>query len=97
MRGGECPYVDRWDDYLVVNSNANNHEWLNGWCEISNNVIVWYYALDTILHQYTILDIILEDMRYMNEYDSIRGMFIQLEYNGFGVKRTERQVLMEIN
>lgn len=96
MYGDECVLHDKFDDYLVSDSNADNDKWLSKWCEISDNVVVWYYALDTVLHQYTILDFMLDDFRYMDEH-GIRGMFWQITYHGFGVKRVEQQLGVEIN
>ncbi len=96
MYGTDCEYVEAWDEYMVTDSNANNHEWLSEWCEISDNIVVWYYALDTGYQQYTILDFMLDDFRYMDEY-GIRGMFWQNTYHGFGVKRVEQQLGVEIN
>ncbi|MBR4881612.1 MAG: DUF4838 domain-containing protein, partial [Clostridia bacterium] len=96
MYGDECVLHDRFDDYMVTDSNADNDMWLSKWCEISDNVIVWYYALDTVLHQYSILDFLLEDFRYMDE-NGVRGMFWQITHHGFGVKRVEQQIGIEIN
>jgi len=96
MYGEECELHDKFDDFLVSDSNADNNVWLSKWCEISDNVIVWYYALDTVLHQYSILDFMLEDFRYMDEH-GVRGMFWQITHHGFGVKRVEQQLGVEIN
>ncbi len=103
MYGEECVAHEDMDkypqcrtSYFVSDSNADNDRWLSKWCEISDNVVIWYYALDTVLHQYSILDFLLDDFRYMNEH-GIRGMFWQITHHGFGVKRVEQQLGVEIN
>ena len=96
MYGEECELHTSFDDYMVTDSNADNDLWLSKWCEVSDNVVVWYYALDTVLHQYSILDFMLDDFRYMDEH-GIRGMFWQITHHGFGVKRVEQQLGVEIN
>ena len=97
MYGKECELHNTFvDDYYVTDSNADNDVWLSKWCEMADNVIVWYYALDTVLHQYSILDFLRDDFRYIDEH-GIRGMFWQITHHGFGVKRVEQQIGVELN
>ncbi|MBQ7827792.1 MAG: DUF4838 domain-containing protein [Clostridia bacterium] len=92
---GEQGTVDRFD-YLVTCNNKDNHEWLSGWCAIAKNVTVWYYNLNTQLLQYTLLDIICADMQYMAEL-GVRGVFVEAEYDEYGIKRVEHQIYEELN
>ncbi len=97
FNGTECvPGKDLSKGYLVTNSNVDHAEWLRGWCDIAKNVNVWHYALDSVLQQYTILDVLLDDFRFFDEI-GVRGMFWQITYHGFGIKRVEQQLGAEIN
>lgn len=92
---GEQTTVDKFD-YLTTCNNKDNHEWLSGWCKIAKNVTVWYYNLNTQLLQYTLLDVILTDMQYMADL-GVRGVFIEAEYDEYGIKRVEHQIYEELN
>lgn len=97
LNGSECePSSDKSGGYLVTDSNVDHNEWLRGWCNIAKNVTVWHYALDSVLQQYTILDVLLDDFRYFDEL-GVRGLFWQNTYHGFGIKRVEQQLGAEIN
>jgi len=97
MDGSECDGVDEnWNDaYLGSGENITHDEWLRGWCELSDNVYVWYYALDPVLHQYTILDVFLQDFKYMKEI-GVKGLYWQNTYYGFGIKRVEHVMGMDV-
>jgi len=97
MDGSECDGVDEnWNDaYLVSDDNVTHDEWLRGWCELSDNVYVWNYALDKVLQQYTILDVLLQDFKYMKEI-GVKGLFWQNTYHGFGIKRVEHVLGMDV-
>jgi len=98
MDGSECDGVDEnWNDpYLGSDDNVTHDEWLRGWCAISDNVYVWNYALDPVLKQYTVLDVMLQDFRYMKEL-GVKGMFWQNTYHGFGIKRVEHVLGLDVN
>jgi len=97
MDGSECKSVDeKWSDpYLVSGENITHDEWLRGWCALSDNVYVWYYALDKVLQQYTVLDILRRDFAYMKEL-GVAGFFMEAEYYGFGITRVEHTLAMEL-
>ncbi len=96
MYGDECEYVTDYGDAMIADSNKNNDEWLSGWCDISDNVVVWYYYLDSVLNQIPYIDTLLEDMRYMKEHN-IRGIFVEAEDAGYGTKFLEHHIMNEIN
>lgn len=98
LDGSLCGEIEPYDpfDYLDFSNNKNNHEWLSGWCKIAKNVTVWYYNLNTQLLQYTLLDIIRADMKYMADL-GVRGVFVEAEYDEFGIKRVEHQIYEELN
>ena len=39
-----------------MRNNKNYAAWLESWCRVSDNVYVWFYALDSALQQYTTID-----------------------------------------
>ncbi len=98
LDGSLCGEIVPYDpsDYLDICNNKNNHEWLSGWCEVAKNVTVWYYNLNTQLLQYTLLDVIHGDLKYMKDL-GVRGVFIEAEYDDFGIKRVEHQIYEELN
>lgn len=99
MDGSECKNIDgsSSDDFLVNDNNILHDQWLRGWCELSDNVYVWYYALalELDLHQYTVLDTLYQDFQYMKEI-GVKGLFFQNESWGFGIKRVEHRLALEL-
>ena len=92
--GSKCSL--RLNNSYVNNANQMDAEWLTKWTEICDNVYVWHYALDTVLHQFTVLDNIKSDWLFFKSI-GIKGMFWQSPYHGFGIKRTEHQLGYEFN
>ena len=71
-------------------------KWFEGWCDITDNVCVWYYTLGTALQAYTVIDNIYDDYRYLAEHN-VKGLFLETENCGeFGIKRIENQLAHEM-
>lgn len=79
----------------VGRSNKEMNEWLTGWCDISENVCVWYYALDCGLMGYPVLDTILPDFKYFYNLGIVR-IFWQIQNFGFGPTRIEYMLAQEV-
>ncbi len=77
-------------------TNKDYDEWIKGWCDISDNIYVWDYTLDTGLQQYTNINNIRRDIAYFNEI-GVRGMYRESETYGLGIRRIEFQLIMELN
>ena len=71
-------------------------EWLKGWCAICDNMYVWDYALDTVLSQYTVIDTMYEDFKFLADL-KVKGVFWQCQVHGLGIQRVEHQLLAELN
>ena len=75
-------------------TNKNYASWLESWCRVSENVYVWFYALDGALQQYTTIDNMYRDFRYFRDI-GINGMFWQCQFDGLGIQRVQHQLLAE--
>ena len=66
--------------------------WFEGWCDLTDNIYVWYYTLGTALQAYTVIDNIYDDYKYFAEHN-VKGIFLETEnYGEFGIKRIENQL-----
>ena len=52
-----------------------------GWCDLSDNIYIWYYGLDTSVQQYTIIDAFFDDIKFFKDCGAA-GVFLQFETNG---------------
>ena len=77
-----------------MRNNKNYAAWLESWCKVSDNVYVWFYALDSVLQQYTTIDNMYRDFRYFRDL-GINGMFWQCQFYGLGIQRVQHQLLAE--
>ena len=77
-----------------MRNNKNYAAWLESWCKVSDNVYVWFYALDSVLQQYTTIDNMYRDFRYFRDL-GINGMFWMCEFYGLGIQRVQHQLLAE--
>lgn len=75
-------------------TNKNYASWLESWCRVSDNVYVWFYALDSKLQQYTTIGNMYRDFRYFRDL-GINGMFWQCQFYGLGIQRVQHQLLAE--
>ncbi len=73
-------------------NNNNFAEWIAGWGELSDNVYVWHYALDCVLHQYTMYYSVYDDMQYFKS-TGVKGIFFQSENNGLGLSRLRHKLV----
>ena len=73
-------------------NNADYYEWLKGWCALSPNVYIWYYKLDGVFHQYTLLSILYEDIKTFREM-GIKGMMFNGDYYGIGTGGFDHEML----
>ncbi len=92
--GSKCSILD--DNGFTSNENHQDAEWVNRWLEVTDNVYVWTYAMDSGLHQYTVIHTLLPDIRYFKEI-GIKGWFSEIESYLFGIKRVEQNLMSEIN
>ena len=60
--------------------------YLTRWCEITDNVYVWYYTMDGGVAQYNTIPNLYEDIKYFKEI-GVGGFFLEGEYYGHGVGR----------
>lgn len=81
------------DKKLSLNRRASDFsKWFEGWCNLTDNIYVWYYTLGTALQAYTVIDNIYDDYKYFAE-QNVKGIFLETENCGeFGIKRIENQL-----
>ena len=79
----------------IIN-NDNFAEWTKGWCDLSDNIYIWYYGLDTSVQQYTIIDAFFDDMKFFAECGAA-GVFLQFEKNGLGMQPVWGQLAYMMN
>ena len=92
LDGKEC-HDDR---EIRIDLNDDFASWLRGWCELSDNIYVWYYALDLTLQQYTIFETFYDDMKFIQEC-GVKGMMIECETEGLGMLYLLAQLNVEMN
>ena len=92
LDGSEC--TTKVGFYNVDNEGFS--AWLKGWCELTPNVDVWLYTLDTNLQQYTVIDNIRRDMQFFRDIGA-RGLFLESETYELGIRRIEHQLWAEMN
>ena len=67
-------YIPEQSGMVKGRSNTTMEAYLRRWCEISNNVYVWFYGLGNGLLSLSFVRTIREDLRFFHEL-GIRGMF----------------------
>lgn len=77
-------------------TNAVYADWVREWCRLSENIYVWFYALDTALAQYTVTDNIYRDFKFFADL-GVKGIFWQCQYDGLGIQRVEHQLVAQMN
>lgn len=77
-------------------SSKDYAEWFEGWTDITDNIYVWFYALDTNFHDYTVIDTIYDDFTYLAK-NNVKGIFYQSTNHGLGMKRIDHQLVYELN
>lgn len=85
------------DKKISQNRKAYEYgQWFEGWCEVTDNICVWYYTLGTALQAYTVIDNIYDDYKYLAEHN-VKGLFLETEnYGEFGMKCIENQLEYEM-
>lgn len=77
-------------------TNSVYADWIRGWCALTKNIYVWFYALDTALAQYTVTDNIYSDFKFFSDL-GVKGIFWQCQFDGLGIQRVEHQLMAELN
>lgn len=77
-------------------SSEDYAEWFEGWTELTDNLYVWFYALDTNFHDYTVIDTIYRDFPYLAKH-GVKGIMYQSTNHGLGMKRIDHQLVYELN
>lgn len=67
-------------------NNFDYAEWIKGWCELSDNIYVWYYELDGCLGSINYSDTLYDDLAFMYE-SGVKGVYCQCEYRGYSLGR----------
>ena len=83
--------------YFYDRSNKHYAEWVEGWCDKCENVYVYPYNLGTGLNEYTVINNVYDDYRYLHEI-GVKGVCLEgSDYGNFGLKRIEQTLISEIN
>ncbi len=88
LNGSECDGASNTLNFNGVDPINNNQyrEWLEGWCEMSDHVIVWDYQMQQLFHNYSWIDFMYDDFMLMKDC-GVYGIFLQQEGAGFGFSR----------
>ena len=81
---------------LWKRKNSDFAKWFEGWCDITDNIYVWFYSLDTNFHDYTVIDTIYKDFTYLHE-NGVTGIMYQCTSYGLGMKRIHRSLAHALN
>ena len=92
--GSKCSVSD--DNGFSGNENHQDAEWVERWAVVTDNLYLWTYAMDSGLHQYTIIQNILPDFRYFKKL-GVTGLFCEMESSPFGIKRIEENLMSEVS
>lgn len=84
------------EDNLWGRNNIDFAEWFEGWCDITENIYVWFYSLDTNFHDYTVIQTIYKDFTYLYE-KGVTGVMYQCPSYGLGMKRIHRTLAHSLN
>ena len=91
---------EKWDLYAVTDrpliSNDNFADWVRGWCALSDNIVIWYYSLDTHVQAYTMLDVVYDDIMFFKEC-GVRGLFVEAETKGLGLQYVMTDIIYKMN
>ena len=91
LDGTECGTNYLWNGL----NNKVLAEYFDKWAAISKDIYVWYYIF-TLSVQYTMVDNIYGDIRYLRDHGA-RGIFFEIEANGVGIAGVEYSLLNEMN
>ena len=81
---------------LDIINNDDFAEWVRGWCALSDNIVIWYYSLDTHVQAYTMLDIVYDDIMFFKEC-GVRGLFLEAESKGLGLQPVMAEIIYKMN
>ena len=100
LDGSQCQWesFDMWG-WIDKNGSYNNNdyiEWLRGWCELSDNMYVWYYSLESCFHPFNNLDTLYEDFKLLQSL-GIRGLFWQASPYDLGIQTVQTRIGMGMN
>ena len=91
---------ERGDLYAVTDlpiiNNDNFADWVRGWCALSDNIVIWYYSLDTHVQAYTMLDVVYDDIMFFKEC-GVRGLFVEAETKGLGLQYVMTDIIYKMN
>ena len=81
-------------DLKIVDNNTFA-DWLRGWCDICDNVYVWYYLLEQNLQTYTVLDNLYDDMKFFFEL-GVQGIFFNSDNQALSFNHLNQQLAYEM-
>ena len=94
-QGSSFDMAGYWGSDVRLNNN-DYIGWTRGWCDLSDNIYIWYYTLYNNFHCYTSLHLLYDDFRLMSEC-GVKGLFWQAEAYEFGISSVQTEVGMELN
>lgn len=64
--GASFDMAGEWGKDVRLN-NVDYAEWIRGWCELTDDLRIWYYALGVKYHQFSMIFPLYEDVKFMKE------------------------------
>ena len=87
LDGSQCQWMSFdmagvWGSDVRLN-NSDFIEWIRGWGELTDNLYVWYYALDNNLYTYSLMDTLYDDIKLLSELN-VAQVHMESEAYGLG-------------
>ena len=87
LDGSQC----QWESFDMAGAwgrdvHLNNNDfigWIRGWGELTDNLYVWYYALDNNLYTYSIMDMLYDDIKLLADLN-VAQVHMESEAYGLG-------------
>ena len=87
LDGSQC----QWESFDMAgawgrNVHLNNNDfigWIKGWGELTDNLYVWYYALDNNLYTYSLMDTLYDDIKLLSDLN-VAQVHMESEAYGLG-------------
>ena len=87
LDGSQC----QWESFDMAGAwgqgvHLNNRDfigWIKGWGELTENLYVWYYALDNNLYTYSLMDTLYDDIKLLSDLN-VAQVHMESESIGLG-------------
>lgn len=75
--------------------NDDFARWVREWCDMSDNIYIWFYTLECHLQRFSVFDILYDNVRYFRDC-GVKGLMWEHDDSGFGFMRLDFQLVYEL-